>query len=258
MDFQCQILEKLATKLPIMLAAVSSDTRFLTTEAPNLNAPPGSGLSHTGDLILARLAYAELASPADPLRTMARHTPDDALPSKQLPIEGRLRIHLADTYVRNTVFLEDAVCSLLQEPRAGQSLAQPPPHSPFEELEAQQPRPYANRNLRMRIFCWDTKTGKRIRESKALWSRSAVPMSTGSGRIAIGDDGWPAVNPDPAAPRLHTIWDFKNGQVMAEWSPELGQGPGTELGARVGFAISPDGHLIAEGGVHSVRIYRLP
>jgi hypothetical protein len=59
------------------------------------------------------------------------------------------------------------------------------------------------------------------------------------------------------------VWDFGTGRELASWYPESQNypaefaGPGKRLTEPFRFALSPDGHYLAEGGEGKLRLYRI-
>jgi hypothetical protein len=58
------------------------------------------------------------------------------------------------------------------------------------------------------------------------------------------------------------IWDFGTGKVLASWLPESETYPyvsshGEQITEPFRFAISPDGHYVAEGGNGKLRLYKI-
>ncbi|MGD0867961.1 MAG: hypothetical protein ABSB88_00295 [Bryobacteraceae bacterium] len=235
-DSQCHLQEEWITDQPLRVDAISPDGDLLALAARNLNIAaienrrPDLGVA---ELILVRPAATDLSTPTDPLQTLGHPLPEDGVPRKQLAIESGKKIRVKQRLVGSAIFLDGAVCGLFEQ-------------GPYR----------GGRNVQM--LCWNTETGKQVRQSRPIWSRSVLPLSAGGGRVAVGDSGQLSSGDSKAIPRRYAIWDFKSRKIIAEWSPELGKTMGAELGAQLGLAISPDGRLLAEAGSDSVRLYRLP
>jgi hypothetical protein len=133
--------------------------------------------------------------------------------------------------VSDVVFLDGAVCAMTQQPGWGST---------------------------GRIRCWHPQNGKLLRQGGTTWSRGAEQISAGCTRIAVADCGEVGWTPRKPRDHVHAIWDFATGKLLGQWALDLGTSAAAHPGSRIGFAISGDGGLIAEGGTDSVRLYRLP
>lgn len=125
--------------------------------------------------------------------------------------------------------------------------------APYGKSQYRRQPPY-----QVQIGCWDTETGTQVRQGQPVWTDLNMRLSAGGGRIAVNDSGRPGNGGTKAILRQHGIWDFATNKMTAKWSPEVDATNPTALGNALGFAISPDGRLLAEAGSASVRFYRLP
>jgi hypothetical protein len=223
-DSQCVLREKWTTDRPLSLPRVSPDGRLVAFfDYKRRNAT---------DLILLPWT--------SPLPDQA----EAELTSRRLALESGRIIHVGQG--SRAVFVAGAVCQSVNLPGGRQA-----------------------RNFGIR--CWDTRTGKQVRSSRAAWS-GRVSLSAGGGLVAIMDSGLPGrgahqietPNAIGSAPRanvspilpVRSLWDFKSGKIIAQWSAEPEAGTDAGLPRRT-FVISPDGHMVADPGTDSVDIYRV-
>jgi hypothetical protein len=236
MDSQCRLREEWTADGYFDWGGISPDGHLMALVSHRINR--SGAIGGNGVLLLV---------PA-----MEPHAPPLAGPGNGVP---RVRLNLTGARKTNTeqlsrglVFVDDAICGMLRAPPQ-----------------------------RAEIQCRSTHTDKLVRHSGLAWSGRAMVVSAGGERIAVSDPGSPGSGPAPPItsdggrsvgnrvgpnrvepiPPTRAIWDFRNGKMLAKWSPDPA-GPVGLPGMRLDFAISPDGHLIAEASSDSVAVYRLP
>jgi len=183
--------------------------------------------------------------------------------SQRLAIENGRTIHIESPHGFNAFSVAGAVCHLVNfpggsyplpssrpiDPPVPQPVPLPVPHPPERSQPLQVQRPNVG------IRCWDTRTGKQVRDSQVAWSGRAS-LSAGGGIVAIMDTGLPeSTNVLPSLP-VRSLWDFKSGKIIAQCSPEPEAGSNTGFPRRT-FVISADGRMVAHASSDSVVLYRV-
>jgi WD40 repeat protein len=110
------------------------------------------------------------------------------------------------------------------------------------------------------VHCWDVEGDREIREASPGNPHKPMAASLHAQRLILSDYNWridfERWESEVGSLAKRLVWDFGTGKELVSWRPRYqDNSPGFK--EPYGFAVSPDGSMVAEAGDGNVILYRI-